>query len=315
MAHHHISFPMSKTALVIGATGLLGRGVAAELLSQSWRVVAVSRGRKIIPENPHIEESVILDRSDPAALNGAFAGRRFDLVVDCAAYTAEHAKGAIDVFAGTTGHYFFISTDFVYAPAADATFPISEDAVKNVSLPYSVGKLEAESLLLERCRLGGFPVTILRPPHILGAGNAPGCDPAAGGRDPTLPVRLLAGEAIPLLADGQFLIQPVWSREIGRMIGALAGLSKASGGIFNAPGSECVTIRRYYDLLADILGVPLSICPVASDEFCRTHPDKAHIARHRIYDLSALAALGISPSLSLKDALSETIGWLRTQAQ
>lgn len=304
---------LSKNALVIGATGLLGRGVAVELLAAGWQVVVISRGHNAIPAELAGHEHLIADRCNSASMSAAMAGRMFDVIVDCAAYTAEDARVGIENFAGRTRHYFFISTDFVYAPDPATQFPVNEDAPKLNGLPYATGKLEAEAILLEAFRNNSLPLTILRPPHILGAGRAPGCDPIAGGRDARLVKRLREGEVIPLLAEGQFLIQPVWSREIGRAVAALAGKSHTMGAILNTAGSECVTVRHYYEILAELIGVPLNVWSVNLEEFCRESPEKAHLARHRIYDTGRLKEAGYTPSQSLRTAMSETLEWLEPQ--
>jgi nucleoside-diphosphate-sugar epimerase len=302
---------MSGTAnlsvLIIGATGLLGRGIVRELSRVGWNVVLLSRGKLASPEDLSGHEHLIADRSQKTALKKSLGERRFDAVVDCAAYSRDDAQSAIEIFSGATSHYFFISTDFVYSSDPAARYPIGEEASKLHSSAYPAGKLDAEAALMQAARQDHFPVTILRPPHILGAGRPAGCDPAAGGRDASLTSRLLAGKEIPLLAGGLFLIQPVWSREIGKAIVTLAGMSHTFGQTFNIAGVECITTRRYYEIIAGQIGVTLKVKPVDPNAFCLAHPDKAHFARHRIYDCRNLESAGFKPSLALNDAMAETL--------
>lgn len=301
-----------RSALVIGGTGLLGRGVARELRADGWNVTVLSRGRGGVPSELSDCESLTIDRSDAAAFRAALADREFAAVIDCAAYHQPDALAAIETFRGHAGHYFFISTDFVYSADPSAAYPISEDAKTQNALPYAAGKLESEAALLDVARREAFPVTILRPPHILGAGRALGCDPAAGGRDDSLPERLRAGEEIPLLLDGQFLIQPVWSRDVGRCICALAGNQDTFVRIFNCAGGRAVTTRHYYQSVADLLGVPLRTRAVSGTEFLSAHPDKAHLFRHRIYDHTRLQEY-FTPPDSLQEALSATLTWMESR--
>ncbi len=301
---------MRYEALVIGGTGLVGRGVALELVGAGKIVTVAARGSVRFPNELSGCETIQVDRAVPGALREAIGERHFDLVVDCAAYSADDVEDAVGAFGGRTAHYFFISSDFVYAANPAARHPLREDAATQRGLPYARRKLEAESVLVAAFRESEFPATILRPPHVLGAGRAPGCDPAAGGRDPSLPERIRAGEEIPLLAGGQFLIQPVWSREIGRCIAALSGNKATFGGIFNLPGAECVTTRHYYETVAAELGAQLRIRSVDVEDYLREDSEKAHLARHRIYDGRRLEAAGYRPTLELRDALSETLAWL-----
>ena len=79
------------------------------------------------------------------------------------------------------------------------------------------------------------------------------------------------------------------------------------GEVFNIAGAECVTTHEYYQIIADLLDTELKTKTVNIEEFSKAAPKQAHIARHRIYDLSALHALGFVPSLELKEALKETL--------
>src|SRR5688500_11894858 len=127
------------SALVIGGAGFLGTGIVRELVAAGWHVTALGRGNKrlLVDGVPFVRA----DRAESGALAKAIDGRTFDLVVDCAAYKESDAAAAIEALAGQTGHYVFISTDFVYSPGIEGPFPIAEDAPKDVSLAYATGKL------------------------------------------------------------------------------------------------------------------------------------------------------------------------------
>jgi nucleoside-diphosphate-sugar epimerase len=109
------------------------------------------------------------------------------------------------------------------------------------------------------------------------------------------------------------LIQPVWNREVACCISHIARNDRTFGQAFNCPGSECVTTRRYYQLVADRLGVPLQADSISLCEFRARHPDRAPFARHRLYDTRLLERVGAyRPQLSLDDALGETIAWMES---
>lgn len=300
---------MSQSALVIGGTGFLGAAVVAELRAAGWDVTSLARGR--MPNPTEDVPLLVADRAQPGALAEATRGREFELVVDCAAYLGPHAAEAVAAFAESTKLYVFISTDFVYAPAADARFPLREDAAKTYDLPYAAGKLDCEAVLLQAWQERRFPAVILRPPHILGAGKPLGCDPLEM-RKPALLDEMRAGRELTLLAEGQLLVQPVWNREIGACIAHLAqheNRERAYGRVCNCAGPDAVTTRRYYEIIAQYLGVPLRFRSVSLHDFVAQSPDKAHMARHRIYDLSSLReSTGYVPQLHLEDALAATAG-------
>src|SRR5579859_3709194 len=174
---------MAGNALVIGGAGFLGTGVVRELKRAGWSVMSAGRGRKqnTVPDVAFMQ----VDRSLPGALQQAFGDRHFDLVVDCAAYQRPDAEAAVKAFAGKTGHYVFISTDFVYSPSIEGPLPIGEDAPKETTATYGTGKLACEAVLTEAWLSRRFPFTSLRPPHIIGAGKELGTG-SVEGRDPDL---------------------------------------------------------------------------------------------------------------------------------
>ncbi|MGH2352836.1 MAG: NAD-dependent epimerase/dehydratase family protein [Chloroflexota bacterium] len=294
-------------ALVIGGTGFLGTAIVRELQGAGCVVTSLGRGRKA--NTVEGVEFIQADRAEHGAMAAALGQRRFDLVVDCAAYRRAEAEDAVATFAGTAGHYVFISTDFVYAPEIEGPFPITEDAPKERERPYGVGKLECEAVLAEGWETQRFPSTTLRPPHIMGAGKELGSGTVQG-RDPHLLEHLRAGTDVTLLAEGQLLIQPVWNREVGTCIAHLAGNERAFGQVFNCTGPDCVTTRRYYQLIADRLGVPLRADSMDVREYLARWPEKAPFARHRLYDLSRLQAVtGYRPRWRLEAAIAETVAW------
>ena len=71
-----------RTVLVIGGTGTIGGAVARHLLAAGWRVTVTGRRPREVPDG------VTLVLADHDTLPGG----EFDLVVDCACYTAEHAR-------------------------------------------------------------------------------------------------------------------------------------------------------------------------------------------------------------------------------
>lgn len=293
--------------LIVGGTGMLGRGIARQWLAAGWEVTLVSRGR--IPVPPDLVDCPHWIRSnDPGATLGELVGdETFDMVVDAAVYGEADAIESIQAFRESAARYCFISTDYVYAADSAASYPLDTAARTQTDTDYAKNKLTAESRFLEAHARNGFPVTILRPPHILGEGKPLGCDPAAGGRSPNLPQRILAGETIPLIDAGRLLIQPVWSREVGQYCLSLREVSESQGKILNCVGGAAVSTLHYYETVARLLDRELRVKPVPMEDYLADHPDQRHYLRHRLYDLSLLRQYAPLPKLSLIDALRETL--------
>ncbi|WP_164821705.1 NAD-dependent epimerase/dehydratase family protein [Paenibacillus koleovorans] len=297
-----------RSALIIGGSGFLGGAITRQLLEDGWETDVLSRGNK-----PTIPGSQVIqaDRTIQEEWKAAMEGRTYDLVVDCAGYKAADIESAIPVLKGKCAHYVFISTDYVYASSNQTTYPIRESAATHRDTPYAEGKLDCEALLLAAWNEDSFPVTILRPPHIMGAGKELGCDQVLG-RTPDLLSRIRrGGQELQLLNDGQLLIQPVWSREIALCISHLAGMERSWGHIFTFVGPEAVTARRYYEIIAEKLGVELTFESLSIEQHLQSKPGDRHYVRHRIYDTSHLTQVtGYQPHLKLEAAIQETLDWM-----
>lgn len=302
---------MEKQALVIGGTGFLGCAIVEELTKQGWEVSSLGRGNK--PNRSAQTEFIQADRSIPGAIARVLKDRTFDLVVDCAAYKQMDAEQALGCFTDRVGHYILISTDYVYAATDGARYPLTEQHPTQGELIYSRGKLDCERLLLNAWRESRFPITVLRPPHIVGAGCTLGCDQAQG-RDANLLDKIRQGKGLVLVADGQMLIQPVWNREIGTCIAHIAGQTASYGEILHCTGPDAVTTKDYYRIIADYLSVPLKFESISLAELLQEKPNSRHHSRHRLYDTTLLQKkTGYIPQFKLQTAIHETIEWMLQQ--
>ncbi len=288
--------------LLVGGSGFVGHAAAALFLSRGHRVASLTRGNK---PNPPGVESLVGDRSIAESFAGTVKGREFDVVLDVTAMNAGHVNAIAPALKGRVAHYFLISTDFVYGTDIE-TFPIREDGPKDTDRGYATGKLAAEAAMLA----SGLPATALRPGHILGAGKELGSG-SIQGRDKNLLRSMRAGTGLTLIAEGEYLIAPVWTKQIALAVAACIGKSATHGQIMNCPGGEIVTTRQYYQLIADRLGVPLKFDSIGGREYREKYPDKRPFARHRVYDTSKLRDLaGYTPAPMLKEAIDETVDWM-----
>jgi len=292
--------------LLIGGSGFVGAAISELLLSRKDRVAVLSRGNKPVPAGT---EPLTGDRQKQDSFAAAIGGRTFDLVVDITAFSAADVNAVVPALAGKAGHYVLISTDFVYSPDIE-TIPIAEDAPKDPNSNYAVGKLAAEDAMLRAREEHQLSGTSLRPPHIFGAGKELGTG-SMQGRDKNLLRSMRAGTGLTLLAEGELLIQPVWTRQIAEAVEAIAGNPATFGQLMNMPGGEAITTRRYYQLIADRLGVPLKYDSKSVDAFRAEKPEMKPAARHRVYDTSKLRNLaGYVARPQVKEAIDETVTWM-----
>src|SRR3954452_5177021 len=107
---------MSRRAVLIGGTGMVGRAAAAALAGDGWEVVALSRSGEVSAELAALGvRGAAADRADDAQLRAAI-GDSADVVVDTVAYTGEHAA-QLNGLAGVVGSLVVISSASVYADA------------------------------------------------------------------------------------------------------------------------------------------------------------------------------------------------------
>lgn len=99
-------------AVVIGATGQIGRVAVGALARDGWEVTAVSRGGGRDADWPEEVRVATADRADDAALAAA-VGDGCDVLVDMVAYGPEHARQLAGL-AGRVGSAVVISSLSVY---------------------------------------------------------------------------------------------------------------------------------------------------------------------------------------------------------
>lgn len=286
--------------LLIGGSGFVSGTLARLAVAQGHTVSAVTRGRRALPEGV---TPVIADRKDNASFAAAIqqAGSHWDLVVDCIGYGPEDTRQDVELFREQAGHLVFISTDFVYAPDK-RRFPQGEDDADYLDHSYGGKKREAE-LVLAGADTGAMYWTILRPCHIYGPGSLLGCLPEHG-RDPQLIQRLRQGETLRLVGGGHYLQQPILAADLAQTILSCTGNPAAHGQICNVSGPTIVESWQYYQIIADILDVPLAVEELSVADYLQANPDRASFFCHRIYDLSRLSTCGLHvPATSLADGL------------
>lgn len=293
--------------LVLGGSGFLSRVLVEELLAAGHQVTTFTRGHRPVPEGA---TSLTGDRTDHAAFAEQLEGRPFDAVIDCLCFKPEDAASALRVFAGRVSHYLMVSTDFVYGP--QRAYPMDEDTPTFARNQYGREKAACEEIFLAAHREEGFPATILRPPHIMGAGGHLGSG-SLQARDPMLVDRLQQGEPVVLLDGGQLLVQPVYHRDIAQACLAVLGHRDTTmGQAYNVAGPDVLSSREYYDLIAATLGVTPRYLSLPSDLYLRAFPEKAPFAHHRTYSTDKLARdTGYRPETSVAHAVFEMIDWLQ----
>ncbi len=245
--------------LIIGGTRFVGALLTYRLLARGDTVTLFNRGRIADPFGDRVER-LRGDRTTPA-LAQSLAGRRFDAVIDFAAYTGEDARGALAALGDRAGHYVFISTGQTYLVREGCPRPARELDYAGPVMPrpaeasdlepwtYGVEKRAAEDALAAAWATSRFPATRLRVPMINGE------------RDPQRRVegylwRILDGGPVLVPDGGLATARHIYALDMAITIAKILGDERTFGEAYNLCQEETPSVWELIDLLAERLGAP-----------------------------------------------------------
>jgi nucleoside-diphosphate-sugar epimerase len=287
--------------LILGGSGHVSGAVARAALTKGHEVWAVTRGQRPLPDGA---KPLLADRHNHAAMEKAIAGQDtlWDLAVDCICFDVPDIRQDMELLRRCAKQLVFVSSDFVYDPAR-RQFPQPEESdFWETVVDYGRKKRRCEEELING-DTGDMAWTIVRPCHIYGPTSELGCLPLHG-RDPKLIQKLRDGKPLELVGGGHFLQQPVRVNDLAETILSVADNRNAFGRIFNVAGPDIIESRKYYEMIADVLGVELTVKEIPVSAYLSEHPEKAPFMCHRIYDLCAAKAAGLSlPSTPIEEGL------------
>jgi nucleoside-diphosphate-sugar epimerase len=283
--------------LVVGGTEFISLHLVRALLRDRHEVVVLNRGRQ--PGRvPAGVKTLVADRKDHAALGRVLAGERFDGLVDIAyaPTTGDDVRALLAALAGRVGHAIFVSTGRVH----DHTLPIpyDEDTPRNLYWgDYAKNKIEGEDAYLG----SGVPATVVRPTHVFGPLNT-------RNNETFFFDRLVRGRPVLVPGDGGWLRQFGHVEDLADAMAAMLGDRRAFGRAYNVSGEESVTQVGFVELIAEVMGRPLTLVPTTTAPF----------GQNLVYDCHAVYTtarvrreLGIRPSYTLASGLAQTFEWYR----
>ncbi|WP_079155391.1 NAD-dependent epimerase/dehydratase family protein [Streptomyces ambofaciens] len=306
-------------AVVIGATGQIGRPAVEALARDGWEVTAVSRGGERDGDWPGDVRVVRADREDDAALSAA-VGDGCDVLVDVVAFGEGHARQLVSL-AGRVGSAVVISSVSVYEDDKGRNFdtqgepdgfpeypvPITEEqrTVRPGDSSYSTRKAALErELLAAGDRL---PVTLLRA----GAVHGPHCRTP---RELYFVKRALDGRRRRVLAHGgASRFHPASVHTIAELIRLAA--PRPGTRVLNAVDPEAPTVAEIAAAIDAVMGVE-------TEDVLMDGPPAAggvggtpwSVPFPVVCDMSAAERqLGYRPVVRYADTLPETVAWIEGQ--
>lgn len=293
-------------ALVLGASGQMGRAVAAALAAAGWQVDAATGGGRPLPEG-----LAGVRRIDAGPLP-AMLGGGADLVFDPFCMTAADAAARLTCRADI-GRLVVVSTASVYADAAGRSLesagetgypqfagPVDEgQATVPPGDGYSAGKVAMERAF----RDSGAPVTLLRP----GAIHGPG---ARHPREWVVVKRLLDGrDRIAVVDRGENRFATTAAQNVAPAV--LAAQAAGLDGPLNVADPDRPNVAQIILHIAAAMGREVAVVPVADDSGAGGTPWS--VGHPFLLDTGRLDRAGWRP-LSYAQALPPYLDWMLARA-
>ena len=300
-----------KHFLFIGGTGKISSACVRRALQLGHRVTVLNRGENPLRPVPEAVEQVHADIRRPDSVRAALGNRTFDAVADFVAFVPEHVETDIELFAGRTGQYVFISSASAYQ-TPPSRLPITESTpLRNPYWQYSRDKIASEDRLWRAYREDGFPITIVRPSHTYDRTSM-----VTTGRWTDI-ARMRAGRPVVVHGDGTSLWTITHQNDFAVAFVGLLGRREAVGDHFHITGDHAPTWNQIYEWLALAAGVAApKLVHVPSEVIAAVRPDlgpglvgdKAH---SMVFDNSKVKALvpEFHTTIPFDDGAREILAW------
>jgi nucleoside-diphosphate-sugar epimerase len=300
----------SLKVLFIGGTGIISSACGARAVEAGIDLTILNRGTTSIRPIPEGAEVLQGDIREAGSARAALGDRDFDVVVDFVAFTPDQVQADIDLFAGRTGQYVFISSASAYQ-TPPARLPIVESSpLRNPRWEYSRNKIACEDLLTKAYRDSAFPATIVRPSHTYDRTAIP-----TTGHWTDLD-RMRRGQEVVVHGDGTSIWALTHHVDFAKAFVGLLGLPAAVGDSFHITSDESLTWNQIYGALATALGVEAKLVHVASETIVAAEPklegallgDKAHSV---IFDNTKVKTLvpDYVATIPFSDGAREIVEW------
>jgi nucleoside-diphosphate-sugar epimerase len=256
--------------LFIGGTGNISTAASRRLVAAGHDLWLLNRGQRAagLPG----ARSVVADIREPAAVRAALGRETFDVVANFIAFTPDDARRDLELFAGRTEQYVFISSASVYRkPILDPVLTETTPA-HNPFWKYSQEKIACEELLLAAWRERGFPVTVVRPAHTYDQ-----IVPVAmsGGKSWTVVDRIRRGLPVVVHGDGTSIWVVTHSEDFAKGFCGLLGNVRAVGEIFHITSDELLNWNLIHEEIGRAVGLAPQIVHIATDFIAAHEPEQA----------------------------------------
>lgn len=299
-----------RSILFIGGTGVISAAAAERAVALGHRLTILNRGRSTRPV-PDGAEILTADVRDASAVRAVLAGREFDAVADFITFTADQAQASLDLFAGRTGQYVFISSASAYQKPPTRLPILESTPLKNPFWQYSRDKIACEELFYKAYREQDFPLTVVRPSHTYDRTKIA----MVGGW--TDIHRMRSGLPVMVHGDGTSLWTLTHSQDFAKAFVGLLGRPQAVGESYTITSDEYLPWNQIYQLFARAAGVPDPELVHVSSETIAAHSaelganllgDRSHSV---VFDNTKIKSLvpGYHATIPFADGARQIVQW------
>lgn len=311
-----------QRVLITGATGFIGKALAAECLSAGCRVRGTVRSITRAADLPaDVEPAVVPDAGPDANWSEPLSG--VNVVVHLAGCVhQEGSRSGSEHFrvnlAGTEAlaraaveagveRFVFLSTIKVHGEGGKE--PYTESHPYRPHGDYAISKCEAEKSLRAFATHDAMPITILRPPLIYGPG-----------------VKANFLKLLDAVSRGTFLpLGSVDNRRsllyLGNLVDAILTTLRrpnAAGSTFMVADAKPVSTPALIREIADLMGTPSRLLPFPvallklAGRAVKKSPQVERLTNSLWADTTEIQTrLGWRPKVSFRQGLAETVAWYR----
>jgi UDP-glucose 4-epimerase len=286
----------TRSALVTGAGGFVGRHLVSRLRADGWAVTALTR-RTVDLADPAAAAAAVR-AADPDVVFSLAAARRGATAADRAATVAVNTSPwLVDALGPRCRRVVRLGSSTEYA-ARDT--PLEEAAALRTTSLFGASKAAGSLLLLAQAGLRGVPAVVLRAFQVYGPGDHP------TRFVPTVLRAARTGEVVPLTGPGRCR-DWVWVGDVVDACIRAATVEVDPAGLVCNIGTGVQTANEEVVAAAErATGCTVRTAPGA-------HPGRDWDSAHWVADIRrARAALGWAPTVDLATGLALT--WHAEQA-
>jgi len=307
--------------LFIGGTGLISEAVSRLAVVRGVELYLFNRGQRneFVPDGAKVIRGDIRNQAESAAV---LAEYEFDVVVDWIAFTPDHVQTDIELFAGKTKQYIYISSASAYQKPQQHYLVTEETPLENPYWQYSRDKIACEQLLMEAYRSSGFPVTIVRPSHTYGDTAIPG-GLSSWDHPWALVDRIRQGLPVIIHGDGTSLWTLTHNTDFAKAFIGLLGHPEAIGEAIHITSDEVLNWHQIYAAIGQAAGREPQVVHISTDFIAAYSPEGTadgligDKSVSSVFDNSKIKRLvpGFKAEIPFAEGIRQSIAWFENHPE